>query len=558
MSSWATRFTLRRTSSRGIGKGRPPAYTGGMKITAWIALGVALTLAPPRGADVRASESVAHAAPLRFRLTAEPATLDWSMARSSHETYVIMNLMEGLVSESPELHPQPALAQSWEMSPDGKTYTFQIRPGVKWSDGRVLKAQDFVDSWIRLLDAKTGSSYASFLFDLENADAFHSGRKKSSDVGVKALGDNKLQLKLKEPVPYFLHLLSFWVTFPIRSDLVKKHGSAWAKAPNLATLGPYLLEEWAPGKMIRLRRNPQYYGVAPGIERVEARIEPDDGIARRQFEAGELDFLLDATTGDLMKAASSGGRTRVEQFPYLVTYYLGFNLGGARPLAEATIRKALGSAIERDKIPSILQGGQVPAKGWIPPGLEGGSHEAWTVDSLFEARGALAKAGFTESEGFPKLRLWVEKFDGASKLGGFIQQSLHEKLGIECSVRIADSASEYQAALKAGKADLFVGHWGADFPDAINFLEVFSAKSGTNATGWKNAEYDRMLAGARMTLDPEARQRTYALAEKTLVEKEAVIFPLFHRKNAVLLGSRIGEFRISPLNYLFLRDVSFR
>ena len=525
-----------------------------MKLTVKPAFCVALALSIALGF---AQGYEASAETLRFRLNAEPATLDWSLARSSHETYLIMNLMEGLVAESAELQPQPALAQSWEVSPDGKTYTFQIRPGVKWSDGRILKAQDFVDSWSRLLDPKTGSSYASFLFALENAEAFHAGKKKFSEVGVKALTDGKLQLKLTQPVPYFLHLLSFWVTFPIRSDLLKKYGKTWASAAHLVTLGPYMLEDWSPGKTIHLVRNPAYYGTAPQVERIEGRIESDDQKARQEFEAGQLDVLLEVTTADLMKAASSNGRARVEQFPYLATYYLGFNVS-ARPLNDVSLRKALTSAIDRERIPALLQGGQVAAKGWIPPGIDGAASESLGIVSLFEGRASLVRAGFTEGAGFPRLKLWVEKFDGAEKLGDFLRQSFREKLGIETELKFGSSVSQYQNALKSGRADLFVGHWGADFPDAINFLEVFSSQSGTNATGWKSAEYDRMLAGASTNLDHETRRQAHSLAEKTLVEKEAVIFPLFHRKNSVLLGKRVRSFQISPLNYLFFKDVSIQ
>ena len=182
-----------------------------------------------------------------------------------------------------------------------------------------MRAQDFVDSWIRLLSRKSGAGYATFLFDVENAEAFHAGKiKDPSQVGVKALGDGRAsQVKLRRRVPYFLHIPSFWVTFPVRSDLIRKYGSSWATPGEIATLGPYLLKEWKKGKSILLERNAAYYHAAPAVARIEAVVEPDEQKARALFVVGKLDFLLNATTEDLLLARSEQNAVRVEQFPYL-------------------------------------------------------------------------------------------------------------------------------------------------------------------------------------------------------------------------------------------------
>jgi oligopeptide transport system substrate-binding protein len=498
-------------------------------------------------------------APFRFRLTADPSTLDWNLARSSYETYIIMNIMDGLVSEGADLKPQPGLADHWEISSDAKTYTFFLRPGVKWSDGKPLRAQDFVDSWIRLLDPKTHSSYADFLFDLENAKDFHEGKITTpASVGVHAVGDSTLKVSLWHTVPYFLHLPSFWVTFPIRADLIKKYANHWAEPENLATLGPYLLKEWKRGKFIKLTVNDQYSGRNPGtIREAEAVIQPDDQVARKLFETGAIDLLLNATTADLLavKSGETSKPLRVEIFPYLATYYLGFNVKSA-PLKDAAIRKAIANAVEREKIPGILQGGETAATSWVPPGISAGTEPSAQSSgkSLYDARGAFAKAGFTEGHGFPKLKLRVEKFDGAQILADALVKMLHDQLGIEVEAKI-ESSSDFQRVLKAGEEDLFVGHWGADFPDAANFFEVFSSTSGTNYTRWKSTEYDALLSQAASTLDAAKRKTDFAEAEGILVNREAVILPLFYKKNAVLIRSRVREMKISPLNYFFLSSV---
>lgn len=493
---------------------------------------------------------------LRFRLTGDPTTLDWNLAQTSYETYVIMNIMEGLVEEGADLKPHPALAESWDISPDGLTYTFKLRSGVKWSDGKSLRAQDFVDSWIRLLSRKSGAGYATFLFDVENAEAFHAGKiSDPSQVGVKAVGDGVLQVKLRRRVPYFLHIPSFWVTFPVRSDLIRKYGAAWATPGKIATLGPYLLKDWKRGKQILLERNPAYT-TPPPVARIEAVVEPDEQKARALFVVGKLDFLLNATTEDLILARSEQSANRVEQYPYLATYYLGFNVRHPE-VRDGDVRRALAAALDRQSLPSVLQGGQTVASSFVPEGLDGYSPPAYEPMSLYDARGALIRAGYVESRGFPKLSLWVERMDGSEALSSQIVKSLQQAFGITV-VPHSGSPTEYISVLKKGEADIFVRHWGADYPEPSNFLEVFESESGNNFTGWKSAEYDQLLLRARDAADSKQRIDAYLQAEHLLVQKESVIVPLFRRRNTVLIGPRVKDFSISPLNYLFLKGVSLK
>ncbi len=495
---------------------------------------------------------------LQFRLTAEPATLDWTLARSSHETYLIMNIMEGLVEVGSDLKVSPALAEKWDLSPDGKTYTFYIRNGVKWSDGKPLKASHFRDSWIRLLNPKTHSSYASFLFDIENAEEYHLGKiKDSSKVAVFAKSDLVFEVKLKKPVSYFIDLPSFWVTFPVRLDLIQKYGKQWTDPSKIVTLGPYLLTEWKKNRAIILKKNPHYYRASllnpKSPNKVTGWIEPDDLKSRKFFEQGKTDFLLEVTTQDLFKKDL---KAKTLQFPYLATFYLGFNVGWG-PLKDPDLRKAIALAIDREGIPATLQGGQTLAQGWIPPGLEGHQREATLSGTIFDAKAALIKAGYPEGQGFPALPLYVEKFDGAALLAELISKNLKQKLGIMTVEKIT-SPKDFQRALRNGRAALFVTHWGADFPDPLNFLELFTSQNSANLTFWKNKEYDQYVTSARKILDQLARVSLYQAAEKLLLQKEVAILPLFYRKNTVVIGPRVESLEISPLNYLFFKNVTMK
>ncbi|MGE0614165.1 MAG: peptide ABC transporter substrate-binding protein [Bacteriovoracia bacterium] len=508
---------------------------------------------------VFASAATDTSTTLRFRLTGDPATLDWNLAHSSLDNYFIMNLMEGLVELGSDLKPRPALAEKWEISEDGKTYRFFLKPNIKWSDGKPLHAQEFVDSWLRLLSPKTKSNYASFLFGIENAQRFHEGKlKDAAQVGIKALDANRLEVKLARPVPYFLHMPSFWVTFPIRLDLIKKHGSNWTKPKKLVTLGPYLLDAWEKGKALRLKKNPGYHApLAAGTPDVtEIVFLRDDEKAREQFRKNETNIFLDATTEDLLNTKQAVRPATIKQYTYLSTYYLGFNL--KHPMGKNPhLRKAFYAAIHRGQIPAVLQGGQIAATGWIPPGMLGHRSAPSFKESLFEARAALVKAGYPEGRGLGKVPVWIENFDGAKKLSAHLIQFFHDQIGVEIETSFGTTA-EYQAAIRQGKVAVFVGHWGADFPDPANFFEVFVKGSGNNHTGWSNDKYDALVEKAGSIASEEERARLYQEAEAILTDQENVVLPLFYRKNSLLLGPAIESMEISPLNYLFLKTVAMK
>ncbi len=497
---------------------------------------------------------------LRFRLNSDPSTLDWNLAATSFESYIIMNLMEGLVEVGMDLKPKPRLAERWDISEDGRTYTFHLRKGVKWSDGKPLRASDFVDSWIRLLDPKTKSSYASYLFDVDNAEDFHLGKKTANQVGVKALGDHAFQVKLKQVVPYFVYLPSFWVTFPIRSDLIKKHKGKWTDPAHLATLGPYRLKSWKHGESLLLERNATYFGndlgEKPSIAKVEALIETDEKKARESFSQGKLDFLLGVNTQDLLKARTQGKEIRTEHFAYLATFYLAFKVN-TPALKNVDVRKAIALGIDRGEIPAALQGGQIPAAGWIPPGIDGFGSGTHLSGTLYQARGLLQKAGYAEGAKFPKLKMLVPKFDGSEALAKYLAESLKERLGIEVETKPALS-SEYLRLRRTEDVDLVIALWAADYPDPSTFLEVFDSASGNNWTGWRNADYDRLLKEARRTLDTSSRIAFYNTAEKILLQKDVVILPLFYQKNSALIGPRVRKLELSPLNYLFLKNTTLK
>ena len=278
-----------------------------------------------------------------MRLQAEPETLDWNRAHTSFEKYVLENVMEGLVTFDDKLQVVPALAKSWTRSADGLTYTFQLRADVKWSDGVRLQAQDFVTSWKRLLSPITASSYAYLLFDVVGARDFNSGKVKDfSKVGILAPNEQTLIVKLEKPLAYWIQLATFWVTFPLRADVIEKNGESWSRPGRMVSLGPYLLQSYEVDSKIVLKANPNYYGKHGNIDQVNILIVKDSSVALNLFQSGKLDVLIDPSAIDIERLK---GRVELRTFSYLKTVYFGFSVNNLY-VNHPKFRRAVAQAID--------------------------------------------------------------------------------------------------------------------------------------------------------------------------------------------------------------------
>jgi oligopeptide transport system substrate-binding protein len=460
--------------------------------------------------------------------------------------------MEGLISFDSQFKTAPALAQSWKISPDGKTYTFNLRPGVKWSDGVELRARDFVYSWKRLLSPATAASYAYLLFDIEGAEAFNRGQIKDFDqVGVKAINDLTLQVKLKKPVAHWIYIPTFWVTFPLREDVVTKHGSAWESPGRMVTLGPYTLASHDLDSKIVMTANPNYYGAKGNIETITGLIVKDDSTALTLYETGKLDFLTDISTLDLKRLE---GKPELKTFPYLKTGYLGFVLN-RYPVSNVHLRKAIAMAIDKSRLQAILHGGQQPATSFVPPGMLAHSKSEGLPFDPERAKSELKLSGVETIGGKAQLDLILPNWDKQLTLAQFIQNELKKNLNLNVVLQPFDHKT-FRAQLDLHAFPLFEGSWSADYPDPDNFMSIFLADSGNNRSQWKSAKYDELVLSARFTQDAKAREAKYRQASKILLEEDAVVLPLYYEPNMALVRSRVKGLELNPLNYLLLKKVN--
>jgi oligopeptide transport system substrate-binding protein len=340
---------------------------------------------------------------LHLRIPAEPETLDWNLARTSIETMILMNIMEGLVRVDDKLQVQPGLAESWTRSADGKRYIFKIRKGVLWSDGKELVAADFVTSWKRLLSPLTAAPYAYFLHDIEGAKEFNTGISKDfATVGIVAKDPNTLEVRLKSAVEHWIFIPSFWVTYPLRADVIEAQGSGWAKPGRMVTLGPYLLNQHDIDARISLKANPRYWGKRPAIETIEVLVIRDSSTAMTLYDAGKLDVMTDPSHLDVRQREKS---PELKRFPYLLTGYLAFAVHRP-PVTDARIRRAIAASISRESLVKQLGIGQAVAGSFVPSPLLAADPKIRIPNDIQKARTELKAAGLGAAD-VPPVELLV-------------------------------------------------------------------------------------------------------------------------------------------------------
>lgn len=486
-----------------------------------------------------------------FRLLGDPETLDWNRAHTPIETFLMMNLMEGLVAVESSTQPIPALAESWKQSADQRTYTFKIRKGVRWSDGVFLQADDFAFSWQRLLTPSTAAAYAYLLFDIEGAEDFYKGKIKDfSKVGIKVLDPYTLQVRLNKPIAHWIYIPSFWVTFPMRKDIVSKAGEAWAKPGRMQTVGPFTLESYDFDSKIVLKANPHYYAKRGNIEKVVALIVKDDSTALSLYESGKFDVLTDLSIVDLNRLHS---RSDLKTFPYLKTAYMGF-VTDKYPISNVKVRRAISMAIDKSKIEGVLHGKQSAATTFVPPKISGHSPRLGLKYDPVQAKAELRSSGVDTTRPIT-IDLLIPNWDKTMTLAQFIQAEIKKNLNVTLNIISFDNKT-FRAQLDLKSFPIFITSWSADYPDPDNFLSVFTSASGNNRTAWKSEKFDAQVVQARQGSSTSVRTKTYLEMQKQILENDVIILPLYYEPNLALVQKRVRGFEINPMNYIFLKKVN--
>jgi len=494
---------------------------------------------------------------LTWTETSTLATQDQSLATDSLSFQTLLNTQEGLYRLDKQQKPKLALAKSVKISNDGKTYDFILRPNAKWSNGDPVTAKDFVYAYKRTVTPGTKASMAFYFYQIENAEAINKGQKDVSELGVKALAKDHLQIKLTRPVSYFKRLLAFPLFFPQNEKIVKKYGDLYGtQAKYTVANGPYILKNWTgTNKKWSLVKNKTYWDAKNvKLDQVNELVTESTTTSYNLYNSNKVD-----ATGLLGQqvAANKNSPAYHERLASAIQR-LELNEEKVPAFKNKNIRQAFSYAIDRKSLVNdVLADGSVAAKGFVPSGMgsnpqtgQAFQDEAYVKSAVsydLKKANALLEKGYQET-GITTLNveLSVSDTDSAKKIAEFLQSSL-ERLP---NVKVTITSIPYTQLITRQAAkdyELTVKNWQAIIADPINFLDVFESDSSYNNSGWKNAEYDRLLDEAenKYGAQPEKRWQLLVKAEKLLMEDQGTI-PLLQVAKPQLLRPSVKGVYFNP------------
>ncbi len=483
---------------------------------------------------------------------AEPESLDPHTVTTVDGSRLIESLFEGLVTPDPKtLEPLPGCAKSWEVLDDGRTYTFTLRDGLKWSDDQALTAQQFADSFKRVLTAETAAPYAELYYYIKGAKAMHQGDGNFDSVGVKVDG-NTITFELAVPCPFFLELLTLPVFSPVRLDVIERHGKAWTEGGNLVGNGPFRLESWEHRDKLILKKNEKYWDKNKvKLAKVTALCIEDQNTAYKMFKEGEIQWMTSVPQGRIDEIKHEPD---FYSYPYFGTYFYRFNVT-EKPFDNPKVRRAFALAIRRDEITQMLKGGQRPVGSYCP--AVGRYTPAEGIGyNLEEARKLLAEAGYPDGKGLPTIEIKYNTNEGHKQVAETIAQQWKQGLGVD----VVSSNQEWKVFLNDMKELKYMiarSSWIGDYSDPSTFYECFESTSGNNRTGWKSKAYDQLLAESRTTSDQKKRIECFTQMEKMLVEEECPIVPIYRYVDQGMLVEKVRGWHpnirsVHPLKYVWL------
>jgi oligopeptide transport system substrate-binding protein len=483
----------------------------------------------------------------------EPRDLDPHVVVSYNDFNIVLALFEGLTNiDERTSQPVPGVAERWETSADGLTWTFYLRPDARWSNGDPVTARDFVFSVHRALSPRLASEYAYVLYPIRNAEAFNAGRLTDfSQVGVRAVDDHTLEYRLARPAPYLAAAATLPAWFPVHRASIEKLGRfddrtvPWTRPGVMVCDGPFRLQEWSPNNRVVVVRNPDYWDAARvRLHRIVFYPIENANSQEAAFRAGQLHITSDVPLAKIAAyRREHPAELRID--PFLDTAFFRFNTR-RRPFNDPRVRQALARALDRTALcRDVLLGGQQPAHCLTPPNTAGYTARAGIPDDFAGARRLLAEAGYPGGRGFPRVAIQFATLELNQRLLEAVQQMWRRELGIE--VTLANKEQRvWLTDERQLNYDISYAHWIGDYVDPSTYLELFTADSGNNSTGWANPEYDRLVRAAAAELDPARRNELFQQAEALLL-REAPIAPIFFGTRVYLCSPAVRNWYPSLL-----------
>jgi oligopeptide transport system substrate-binding protein len=495
---------------------------------------------------------------------AEPPSLDPGLATDTTSSNVLLNIMDPLVRLDPKTNEAvPSLAESWDVSEDGKTVTYHLRQDGKWTNGDPVTASDFVYSWKRTLSPELAADYAYQLYGIVGAIEYN-GCQKNCDaladkVGVEAPDDFTLVVHLTSPQPWFIQQSAHHSFLAVNQKAVEEFGDKWTEAANIVTDGPFKVAKWEHDSELDLVKWDDWRDAANvTLTSVPGKIIVDGTTRVQAFESGEVD-AFDGAGIPPDEIARLKETPEYEAYPSLGTYYYGFNIKNISDIHE---RRALSLAVNRQEIiDQIAQADQIPATGMSPQGISGfdtiNPDSPWTpaAGDITQAKDELSQAADPKMD----INLFFNDAPGHKEIATAVQAQWQE-LGITSTLKQQEWAQylEFLGPPPNSAVDVYRLGWIYDFPDAINGLELWTCDSGNNNTNYCDKDFDALVAEARKTPDDTARFELYAQMEDMLFGQDGAlpIIPIYWYTFPNLEKLSIKDtFNISPLDQFDLTKV---
>lgn len=502
-----------------------------------------------------------------FNLAVEPRTIDPVLNNAVDGSIVIVNIFEGLVRIGFNDAPEPGCAESWDVSDDGTTWTFHLRDGLKWSDGKPLTSDDFRYGFERLLDSANASPYAYLGYFIKNGEKFFKGQAKVEDLGIETPDDRTVILHLDYQAPLLLDYLSYHVFYPARRDVVSKDPRGWTlNTQPLVCNGPFFVSEWKHNSEMTLLKNPYYWDADNvKIDAVKMVMITDSNTALAAYKSGNVD-LINQLPPLMTPQLLASGEAKVA--PTLGTSFSVFNTT-RKPFDDVRVRKAFALAVDRQVlVDKVTMGGQKPAQAFIPfiiPGVDPAGKDFRAEDpteylpihaDVAAAQKLLEEAGYPGGKGFPTVTYVYNGNPTNKAIAEALQAMWKQNLGVTVEL----SQQEWKVFIDTRvqkNYDIARHAYLVDFFDAASLLDLWISDSFENVVGFNNAEYDALMRDSARQMDRAKRIDDLHKAEKILLENMPVL-PLYYYSTPYLLKSRVEGVYLSPRNWVFFRGASVK
>ena len=465
---------------------------------------------------------------------------------------VLNNLMEGLYRLDENNEPQPAMAESVDVSDDKLTYTFHLREGIKWSNGDPVTSDDFKYSWLRAMHPDTAGAYFNILSDyIVGGQEFADGEADETAVAIETPDDKTLVVTLKAPTPFFLGLTAFVTYFPLNEKFINEVGEDKFALKEDAILynGPYVMTEYNQAQGVTLVKNKEYWDFDNvDVDKVTMKVIKEQSTALNLYEAGELDrvYLASSDVDSYKDSAEFGTETE------FISWYLQFNFL-EKPFDNVNIRKAFQLAYDAETLTkTVLNNGSAPAYGLVAAGVYGDGDKTFRELSGEHVKMDVAKAkeflekGIAEVGELPPLKILTADDTIAKDTAIFLQSEFKKNLGIDVQIDTKPYSGRLDA-MRANEFQMGISKWGADYNDSMDILSLWIGEPLRGLRGnYYNEEYKKLIENALIEADEDKRLQMLMDAEKLMLVDDGTLGPLYFEGKAYLQKPNVKGVVIHP------------